>query len=92
MEAPDKIYVGISPSRVGEGLVYTTVSNEYPYAKEYIRKDMLIEWLENRADLLTKAVDKIEIDGIFGPAAKKARNGMFRVGVYKYLAHKLKML
>jgi len=47
MEAPDKIYIGILPSKVGEGLVYTTVSKEYPYAKEYIRKDVLKEWAKD---------------------------------------------
>lgn len=46
MEAPDKIYIGILPSKVGEGLVYTTVSKEHPYAKEYFRKDALLKWLE----------------------------------------------
>ena len=57
MEAPDKIYIGILPSKVGEGLVYTTVSKEYPYAKEYFRKDTLLALLKTKLSHLQEDFD-----------------------------------
>ena len=42
--APDKIYIGLRPSGVGDGVVYTTCSNDCPDSKAYIRKDTLMEW------------------------------------------------
>ena len=43
MKAPDKIYVGLTNSEFG-GVVYDTVSATFPNAKEYIRKEALLEW------------------------------------------------
>lgn len=43
MKAPDKIYIGLRNSEFG-GVVYGAVSETYPNAKEYIRKDTLLEW------------------------------------------------
>ena len=45
MEAPDKIYIGLINSEFG-GVVYDTVSATFPNAKEYIRKEALLEWLK----------------------------------------------
>lgn len=48
MTAPDKIYLGIDD--IGSGYVYNLSldNNGHP---EYIRKDALIEWLENKIKL-----------------------------------------
>lgn len=45
MKAPDKIYIGLTHSEFS-GVVYNTVSATFPNAKEYIRKDALISFLE----------------------------------------------
>ena len=45
MKAPDKIYIGLTNSEFG-GVVYDTVSATFPNAKEYIRKDALLEWIQ----------------------------------------------
>ena len=44
MEEPDKIYIGLINSEFG-GVVYDTVSATFPNAKEYIRKEALMEWI-----------------------------------------------
>ena len=49
MKAPDKVRIGLIPSENG-GMVYTTVSEYFPSSDEYIRKDALLEWInEHRA-------------------------------------------
>ena len=41
-ETPEKIYIGIVPSDLGN-YVYTTVSKDFPDAIEYTRTDAFIE-------------------------------------------------
>lgn len=43
MKAPDKIYVGIT-----DGKHYSIVGEGYPYAKEYISKESVMRWFEQR--------------------------------------------
>ena len=49
-EAPEKIYIGIVPSDLGN-YKYTTVGKDFPDAVEYTRTDAFIEkalsWLKN---------------------------------------------
>ena len=45
MEAPDKIYVGIQD--MGSGYTYN-LSLDNNGEQEYIRKEVLLEWLENK--------------------------------------------
>lgn len=43
MNAPDKIYVGTT-----DGKHYSIVGEGYPYAKEYISKESVMRWFEQR--------------------------------------------
>lgn len=50
MKAPEKIYIGLVKSKVDNGVVYTTVSEEFPNAKEYIRKNIVDETIATAED------------------------------------------
>ena len=54
---PDKIYVGIRPSKI-KNVVYITITGESPNAKEYVRKDALLDWAKSQ-----QAQMKIEAGG-----------------------------
>ena len=65
METPDKIYIGIQD--LGSGYVYA-LSLDNNGEQEYIRKDALLEWLEEKLkerhapqfrDALGQVIDKI---------------------------------
>lgn len=60
MEAPDKIYIGLINSEFG-GVVYDTVSATFPNAKEYIRKEALLEKLRKAAASYKKRSDEGEL-------------------------------
>ena len=41
MQVPDKIYVGIT-----DGKKWSIVGDGYPFAKEYISKEKVMQWFE----------------------------------------------
>ena len=68
MKAPDKLYVAESRKIIGD--IEHNVFSEQPFLRgsiEYIRKDLLLEWLENKVslsygvatDAFVEVIDKI---------------------------------
>lgn len=48
MKLPDKVYIGFVPSKVSDGVVYTTVSEGYPCAKEYVSVEAILAWVKKQ--------------------------------------------
>lgn len=48
MSTPDKIYIGTVPSAVDNATVYTTVSEDFPGAKEYVSTDAILRWVKKQ--------------------------------------------
>ena len=58
MKTPEKIYIGTVPSTVEpNSTVYTTVTKDFPGAKEYINKEALIDKLYKRFEEDTTVAD-----------------------------------
>lgn len=73
MKAPDKIYIGLTNSEFG-GVVYDTVSATFPNAKEYIRKDALIEWLRKEYETVSWYDEKMRhVTGCVGDTSSSGK-------------------